>query len=60
MDTGSSKPSVFELRVALTVKDFERSVKFYTDGLGMMPAALWNNGQGQALILEMGKGTLEI
>ena len=55
----SAKP-VLELRVALTVSDFERSVKFYSEGLGLEPAALWNNGQGQALILEMGKATLEI
>jgi methylmalonyl-CoA/ethylmalonyl-CoA epimerase len=60
MVTGSNNPAIFELRVALTVKDFERSVKFYTDGLGIEPAAFWNNGHGRALILEMGKGTLEI
>ena len=55
----ASKP-VLELRVALTVSDFERSVKFYTEGLGLEPADIWNNGQGQALILEMGQATLEI
>ena len=54
-----SKP-VLELRVALTVSDFERSVKFYSEGLGLEPADIWNNGQGQALILEMGQATLEI
>jgi len=55
----SAKP-VLELRVALTVSDFERSVKFYSEGLGLEPADIWNNGQGQALILEMGRATLEI
>ena len=55
----ASKP-VLELRVALTVSDFERSVKFYSEGLGLEPADIWNNGQGQALILEMGQATLEI
>lgn len=53
-------PPVLELRVALTVSDFERSVKFYSEGLGLEPADIWNNGQGQALILEMGQATLEI
>jgi methylmalonyl-CoA/ethylmalonyl-CoA epimerase len=35
-------------------------VKFYCDGLGIEPAAVWNNGDGQALVLDMGKATLEI
>ncbi|MFN8384255.1 MAG: VOC family protein [Anaerolineales bacterium] len=51
---------VLELRIALTVQDYERSVKFYCDGLGLEPAAIWNNGGGQALMLEMGKATLEV
>lgn len=52
--------SVLELRVALTTADYERLVKFYCDGLGVEPAALWNNDGGQALILELGKATLEL
>jgi catechol 2,3-dioxygenase-like lactoylglutathione lyase family enzyme len=52
--------SILELRVALTTKDYERSVKFYSEGLGIEPAQIWNNGQGRALILEMGQATLEI
>lgn len=51
---------VLELRIALTVQDYERSVKFYCDGLGLEPAAIWNNDGGQALMLEMGKATLEV
>jgi catechol 2,3-dioxygenase-like lactoylglutathione lyase family enzyme len=51
---------ILELRVALTTADYERSVKFYCDGLGIKPAAIWNNGQGQALVLNMGHATLEI
>jgi uncharacterized glyoxalase superfamily protein PhnB len=35
-------------------------VKFYCDGLGIEPAQLWDNGQGRALILDMGHATLEI
>ena len=31
---------VLELRIALIVKDFERSVKFYYEGLGIEPAAI--------------------
>jgi methylmalonyl-CoA/ethylmalonyl-CoA epimerase len=55
----TSQP-VLELRIALTAVDFERSVKFYCDGLGLEPAAFWNNDGGRALMVEMGRGTLEI
>ena len=60
MSTPKSKHPVLELRVALTSNDYERSVKFYCDGLGLEPEQLWNNGQGRALILSMGTATLEI
>jgi catechol 2,3-dioxygenase-like lactoylglutathione lyase family enzyme len=60
MTSSQPKRPVLELRVALTVADFERSIKFYCDGLGIEPAALWNNGLGHALVLEMGNATLEI
>jgi catechol 2,3-dioxygenase-like lactoylglutathione lyase family enzyme len=59
-----SKPNpnypIHELRIALTTSDYERLVKFYCDGLGIEPDAIWNNGQGQALVLNMGNATLEI
>ncbi|GJQ36582.1 MAG: hypothetical protein JETCAE01_25920 [Anaerolineaceae bacterium] len=55
-----TKPPIFELRVAVTTPDFERLVKFYCLGLGIEPAAVWNNDGGRALMLEMGKATLEI
>ncbi|HZJ23571.1 MAG TPA: VOC family protein [Anaerolineales bacterium] len=60
MSISNSKHPVLELRVALTTSDYERSVKFYCDGLGIEPAAIWNNGGGRALILDMGNATLEI
>lgn len=53
-------PPVFELRVALTTSDYDRLVKFYCDGLGLEPAAVWNNEGGKALMLEMGNATLEL
>ena len=53
-------PPVFELRVALTTKDYDRLVKFYCDGLGIEPAAIWNNDGGRALMLELGRATLEL
>jgi catechol 2,3-dioxygenase-like lactoylglutathione lyase family enzyme len=51
---------ILELRVALTARDFERSVKFYCNGLGLEPAQIWNNGEGRAFILNMGNATLEL
>jgi len=51
---------VLEFRIAFTTDDYEKLVKFYCAGLGIEPAAIWNNGQGQALVLNMGKATLEI
>lgn len=60
MDTKDKNHPIMELRVALTVSDFERSVKFYCDGLGISPAAIWNNGDGRALMLDLQHGTLEL
>jgi catechol 2,3-dioxygenase-like lactoylglutathione lyase family enzyme len=51
---------VLELRIAFTVSDYERSVKFYCEGLGIEPAAFWDNGQGKALMINMGNAALEI
>lgn len=60
MNTPNPNYPIIELRVALTTGDYERLVKFYCDGLGIEPAQFWNNGQGRALILNMGNATLEI
>ncbi|MBI3738692.1 MAG: VOC family protein [Chloroflexi bacterium] len=60
MTTPNPNYPVHELRIALTTSDYERLTKFYCDGLGIEPAAIWNNGQGQALVLNMGNATLEI
>jgi lactoylglutathione lyase len=51
---------VIELRVALTTHAYERLVKFYSEGLGVEPSAIWNNDGGKAQILAMGKATLEL
>jgi methylmalonyl-CoA/ethylmalonyl-CoA epimerase len=49
-----------ELRVALTSRAYERLVEFYCDGLGIEPAAVWNNDGGRARMLELGSATLEL
>ena len=57
MSTPNSNHPILELRVALTTREYERLLKFYRDGLGLEPAAIWNNDGGKALILDMGKAT---
>ena len=49
-----------ELRVALTTADYDRLVRFYTVGMGLEPAQVWHNGDGQAMVIDMGRATLEI
>jgi catechol 2,3-dioxygenase-like lactoylglutathione lyase family enzyme len=51
---------ILELRVAVTTSDYDRLVKFYCDGLGIKPAAIWNNDPGKAMMLDMGHAALEI
>lgn len=53
-------PPILQLRVAITTRDYERLVKFYCAGLGVEPAAVWNNDGGKALMLDMGSAMLEI
>lgn len=60
MSTPNPNPPVMELRVALTTDAFERLVSFYCDGLGLEPAEVWPDDQGRALVLNMGKATLEV
>lgn len=51
---------VLELRVALTTSEYERIVDFYSKGLGVEPSALWAEDGGRAMLLEFGRGTLEL
>ena len=60
MTTPNPNSPILELRVAITTKDYERLVEFYCAGLGMEPAAVFNNDGGRGLLIEMGRATLEI
>lgn len=51
---------VLELRVAVTTEEYERLSTFYTDGLGVEPEQLWTDSEDRALILDLGRATLEI
>lgn len=60
MSTTSPNPPVMELRVALTTEAFDRLASFYRNGLGLEPSQVWPEDQGRALVLGMGKATLEV
>ena len=52
--------NVRELRVALTVEDFDRAVAFYRDALGLEQLADWSSATGRVVVLEAGRATLEL
>src|SRR5437867_38228 len=52
--------NVTELRVALTVEDFDRAVAFYRDALGLGQIADWSSATGRVVVLEAGRATLEL
>ena len=60
MTPSDSNLSVMELRVALTTDDYERLLRFYSDGLWIEPLALWANDGGRAALIDVGKATLEL
>jgi methylmalonyl-CoA/ethylmalonyl-CoA epimerase len=51
---------VRQLRVALTVDDFDRAVVFYRDALGLDQLADWSSEDGRVIVLEAGEATLEL
>jgi catechol 2,3-dioxygenase-like lactoylglutathione lyase family enzyme len=52
--------NVKELRIALTVDDFDKAVTFYQDVLGLGLVKSWNNPDGRGLILAVKSATLEL
>ncbi len=42
--------------VAIRVRDFDKSVKFYTEGLGFSKGMAWGEGDKRAVMLDMGGG----
>ena len=51
---------VTELRVTLTVDDFDQALAFYRDALGLQQRADWSTDDGRVVVLEAGKATLEL
>ena len=51
---------VRELRVAMTVSDFQQALEFYRDGLGLAELADWSTPEGRVVLLDAGRATLEL
>ena len=51
---------VRELRVALTVEDYEQAVTFYRDVLGLPIVHEWDEPTGSGAVLDAGRATLEL
>lgn len=50
-----------ELRLVLTVDDFDRALAFYRDALGLPVAAAWEaEGDARIMLLDAGRATLEL
>ena len=48
------------LRVVLTVPDFDEAVAFYRDALGLEQLADWSGDDGRVILLDAGRATLEL
>ncbi len=52
--------SVRELRVAMTVENYEEALAFYRDALGLPQLEVWESDGGRVTILDAGRATLEL
>jgi uncharacterized glyoxalase superfamily protein PhnB len=51
---------ITELRVALTVAEFDEALAFYRDTLGLRQLADWSSQSGRVVVLDGGRATLEL
>jgi methylmalonyl-CoA/ethylmalonyl-CoA epimerase len=51
---------VKELRIALTVENFDEALAFYRDTLGLEELELWETPGSRAVLLSAGRATLEL
>ncbi len=49
-----------ELRLVLTVENFEQALAFYRDALGLEELPAWEDQEGRVAILDAGRATLEL
>lgn len=51
---------VRELRLAVTVAEYERALAFYRDTLGLPVVEMWDGPDGSGAVLDAGRATLEL
>jgi lactoylglutathione lyase len=56
----SRESPVRELRVALTVDDYQEALRFYRDALGLPVVEEWDDPEGAGAVLDAGRATLEV
>jgi catechol 2,3-dioxygenase-like lactoylglutathione lyase family enzyme len=56
----SDQSPVFELRVALTVDDYDQAFAFWHEALGLPVSASWGEGDGRGAVLAAGRARIEI
>jgi len=49
-----------ELRLALTVENFDEALAFYRDALGLEPLEMWVGEGSKGALLDAGRATLEL
>ncbi len=54
------RPAVHELRLVVTVDDYDAAVAFYRDALGLPERGAFGSPDGRVMILEAGVATLEL
>jgi uncharacterized glyoxalase superfamily protein PhnB len=52
--------NVTELRVALTVANFDEAVAFYKNAVGLEQIADWSTDNGHVIVFNAGRATLEL
>ena len=51
---------VRQLRLVLTVPDFDQALRFYSEALGLEVEAVWASESGHVTLLSAGQATLEL
>jgi lactoylglutathione lyase len=56
----TDQPAVHELRLVVTVDDYDAAVAFYRDALGLPQQAVYGSPDGRVILLDAGRATLEL